>query len=145
VTCACARKALCCHHSRAAHKRGPLTRSTTRLDQFSRRRRERVLNEPEQREDEDQPPNKEKHLKRTIWLVLAAAIASLIATSVATAATGTWSQYPNGGTEYQAQVQQPIKQRQREQLVVEEQGRHPGDVQALVAHCGGDLRIDLWG
>jgi hypothetical protein len=47
-------------------------------------------------------------LRRTIWLVLAAAIASLIATSVATAATGTWSQYPNGGTEYQAQVQQPI-------------------------------------
>jgi hypothetical protein len=47
-------------------------------------------------------------LKRITLLALGALIASLIFASVASATTGTWTQYPSGATEYKAQVQQPI-------------------------------------
>jgi hypothetical protein len=47
-------------------------------------------------------------LKRITLLALGALIASLIFASVASATTGTWTQYPTGATEYKAQVQQPI-------------------------------------
>jgi hypothetical protein len=47
-------------------------------------------------------------LKRITLLALGALIASLICASVASATTGTWTQYPSGATEYKAQVQQPI-------------------------------------
>jgi hypothetical protein len=47
-------------------------------------------------------------LRRAVLLALGALLASLIFASVASATTGTWEQYPSGGTEYKAQVQQPI-------------------------------------
>ena len=47
-------------------------------------------------------------MKRTALLALGVLIASLIFASMASATTGTWSQYPSASTEYQAAVQQPI-------------------------------------
>lgn len=47
-------------------------------------------------------------MRRAVLLALGALLASLIFASVASAMTGTWAQYPSSGTEYKAQVQQPI-------------------------------------
>ena len=47
-------------------------------------------------------------MRRAVLLALGALLASLIFASLANATTGTWGQYPSSGTEYKAQVQQPI-------------------------------------
>ena len=56
----------------------------------------------------DPSPKGRTDLKRTTLLALGTFIASLIFASMASATTGTWSQYPSVSTEYQAAVQQPI-------------------------------------